>query len=141
MKGINTLIKMHQRKLDELRREQVRLQEQREQLIQLTVKLQNELMEERALAAENPTMAAYMGDFEKRMKKRQLDVTKEVIQIDAQIAQYTAAIAESFGELKKYEITRDNEEARTRAKTDRREQDMLDEVGLQQFGRRDDDRH
>lgn len=138
MKGIHTLIKLHQRQLDEQRRQLVQLEEQRQQLIDLAVRLQNQLMDERQLAVENPLMAAYMGDFEKRIAKRQLDIAQEVVKLDAQMQQLSAAIAESFGELKKYEITRDNEKAREQAKADRREQSMLDEVALQQFGRKDD---
>jgi flagellar export protein FliJ len=138
MKGINTLIKLHQRELDALRRQLVQLEEQKEQLIQLAGKLHRELMNERELAVKDPTMAAYMGDFEKRIKNRQLEIAKEVIQIDQRSSQLAAAIAESFGELKKYEITRDNEHEREQAKANQREQEMLDEIGMQQFSRKDD---
>jgi flagellar protein FliJ len=138
MKGIDTLIKMHQRDLDGLRRRQVQLQDQREGLIQLATRLHEELMEERRLASENPATAAYMGDFEKKMKKRQIDIAKEVVQLDQQLAQLAAAIAESFGELKKYEITRDAEAERERARLDQQEQKALDEMGIQQFSRRND---
>lgn len=140
MQGIHTLIKLHQRELDGLRRQMVQKEEQRQQLIDLATTLHQELMNERMLAAENPTMAAYMGDYEKKVQKRQLGIAQEVIQIDQQISQLSAAIAESFGELKKYEITRDNQIARDKATADSREQAMLDEVGLQQFARRDDEK-
>lgn len=138
MKGIDTLIKMHQRELDTLRREMVKLEEQKQQLIDMATKLQNELMAERQLAAEQPTMAAYMGDFEKRVQKRQVEIAKEVIDLNSRMAHLSGAIAESFGELKKYEITRDNEQAREKARADAREQETLDEVGIQQFARKDD---
>lgn len=138
MKGIHTLITLHQRELDGLRRQHVQLEEQKEKLIQLAAKLHNELMKERELAVKDPTMAAYMGDFEKRIKNRQMEIAKEVIQLDQRIAQLLAAITESFGELKKYEITRDNALEREKAKVDQQEQEMLDEVGIQQFSRKDD---
>ncbi|MCH2546616.1 MAG: hypothetical protein MK052_03255 [Alphaproteobacteria bacterium] len=140
MKGLDTLIKVHQRKLDELRRQMVQLEEQREQLIATAGKLHNELMQERELAAQNPSMAAYMGDFEKRVQARQLEIAKEVVQLDIRLQQLSGAIAESFGEMKKYEITRDNEKERARIIADRKEQSMLDEVGLQQFMRKDSDK-
>lgn len=138
MKGIHTLIKMHQRQLDELRRRLVQLEEQKQQLIELATKLHHELMEERQLAAESPMMSSYMGDFEKRVAKRQLGIAQEVVKLDVEMQQLSAAIAESFGELKKYEITRDNDMAREQAKADLREQNMLDEVAIQQFTRKDD---
>lgn len=140
MQGIDTLIKMHQRELDALRRQLVQQEEQKQQLIELATKLHEELLRERELAAQEPAMAAYMGDFEKRIQKRQLGIAQEVIRIDDEIAQLSAAITERFGELKKYEITRDNQIAREKAAEDAREQNRLDEVGLQQFSRRDDEK-
>lgn len=141
MQGIETLIKMHQRELDALRREMVQQEEQKEQLIQLATKLFEELMRERELASENPVgMAQYMAGYEKRMQQRQLGIAQEVIQIDMEIQRLSAAIAERFGELKKYEITRDNRLAREQAAEAGREQATMDEVGLQQFSRREDEK-
>lgn len=137
MKGMETLIKLQRRELDRLRKEQVQLEEKREQLLALAAKLHHEVMEERRLAAENPTMAGYMGDYEKRMQRRQLDIAKETIGLDQRLAQLAMAITEAFGELKKYEITRDNRREQAKAAEDRREQGQLDEVGLQRFVRKD----
>lgn len=137
MKGLETLIKLQKRELDRVRKEQVQLEEKREQLLALAAKLHNEVMEERRLAAENPIMAGYMGDYEKRMQKRQLDIAKETIGLDQRLAQLAMAIAEAFGELKKYEITRDNRREQAKSAADRREQGQMDELGLQQFVRKD----
>lgn len=137
MKGLETLIKLQRRELDRLRKEQVQLEEKREQLLALAAKLHGELMEERRLAAENPLMAGYMGDYEKRVKNRQLEIAKETIGLDQRLAQLAMAISEAFGELKKYEITRDNRKAQAKATIERREQGQMDEVGLQQFVRKD----
>lgn len=137
MQGIHTLIKLHRRELDSLRRELVRKEEQKQQLIELATQLHRELLQERELAAENPLMSGFMADFEKRMQKRQLGIAQEVIQLDAQLAELSAAIADRFGELKKYEITRDNRIASEKAAADSREQAMLDEVGLQRFTRQE----
>lgn len=139
-KGIETLIKLHQKELDALRRELVRKEEEKEQLLQLAARLHQELLTERELAAENPLMSGYMAEFEKRMQKRQLGIAQEVMRVDAELADLSSSIAERFGELKKYEITRDNRIAEAKAAADNREQMMLDEVGLQQFARRDDEK-
>lgn len=141
MAGIDTLIKLHRRELDALRRDLVRKEEEREQLIQLAARLHEELMRERELAVEDPiTSAQYLAGFEKRIQKRQLDIAKEVIRIDGELLQLSAAIAERFGELKKYEITRENRLAREKAEEDSRDQKMMDELGLQQFTRRNEDK-
>lgn len=141
MQGIDTLIKMHQRELDTLRRELVIQEEKKEQLIQVATKLHHELLQERELAAENPVgMAQYMAGYEKRMQQRQLDIAQEVILIEQELGKLSAAIAERFSELKKYEITRDNQIAREKAAEAGREQAVMDEVGLQQFSRREDEK-
>lgn len=141
MQGIGTLIKMHQRELDTLRRQLVDQEAQKEQLIQVATKLHRELLQERELAAGNPIgMAQYMAGYEKRMQQRQVEIAQEVIAIEQKIGELSAAIAERFSELKKYEITRDNQIAREKAAEAGREQAAMDEVGLQQFSRREDEK-
>lgn len=136
MKGMKTLIKLQQRDLDTLRRQQTQLQEQRQQLTELLTRLENELNEERKLASGRPEMARYMEDYAARVKKRQLSIVQEILQIDAGLVQLAEAIATSFGELKKYEITKDNHDKRVKAEGDRKEQGQLDDIGLQQFVRK-----
>ncbi|MBM3618289.1 MAG: hypothetical protein FJX23_07050 [Alphaproteobacteria bacterium] len=139
MKGMKTLIKMQQKDLDELRREQTTLEEQREQLIALLTRLENEMNEERRLAEGRMEMAKYLEDYGLRVKERQMAIVQEVIQINMRLEQLGELIATAFGELKKYEITKDNFDKRVQAAVDRREQIMLDEVGLRQFTRKQDE--
>ena len=139
MKGMKTLIKMQQKDLDELRREQTGLEEQREQLINLLTRLENEMNEERRLAEGRMEMAKYLEDYGARVKERQMAIVQEVIQINIRLEQLGDLIATAFGELKKYEITKDNFDKRVQAAVDRREQIMLDEVGLRQFTRKQDE--
>lgn len=139
MKGLDTLIKLTKRNLDALRRQLVNLENQKEQLIQLSVKLENDLRREREIAATTMHMGKYLDDFAKKTKARQVEIAKEVIKLDGEIFQVTAAITEAFGELKKYEIAKENEKARQAEKQKRVETAMLDEMGLQQFVRRGND--
>ena len=139
MKGLDTLIKLTKRNLDALRRQLVNLENQKEQLIQLSVKLENDLRRERDIAATTMHMGKYLDDFAKKTKARQVEIAKEVIKLDGEIFQATAAITEAFGELKKYEIAKENEKARLAEKQKRVETAMLDEMGLQQFVRRGND--
>lgn len=138
MKGLDTLIKLQKRALDDLRRQLVSLENQKEQLIQLSVKLQNDLMKEREVAAQMVHMGQYLADFTKKTQARQLEIAKEVIKLDSEMLQLGAAIAESFGELKKYEIAKEKQLERAAEKQKRTENQMLDEMGLQQFVRKQD---
>lgn len=139
MKGMKTLIKMQQKDLDELRREQTMLEEQREQLISLLTRLENEMNEERKLAEGRMEMARYLEDYGLRVKERQMAIVQEIVQINIRLEQLGELISAAFGELKKYEITKDNFDKRVQAAVDRREQIMLDEVGLRQFTRKDNE--
>lgn len=138
MKGISTLIKMYTRELDALRRELVKLETQKEQLLQLIIDLQNELTTEQEAAAGNIEMAGFLVGFTKRIKDRQKMITQEVISLDTQIIKLRDKIAEAFGEVKKYEIVQEREKQRMKAKIAAQEQSMLDEVAIQQFSRKEE---
>lgn len=135
MKELLTLIRLHQNELDELRRQLVSLEEQREKLIQLATRIHHELLHEREAAMNQPQMGAYLVDYEKRVKERQTEIAKETVRLDQQIEQLSAAISESFSELKKYEIVRDQRVEAEKQKQAKREQAALDEAGANQFGR------
>lgn len=139
MKGMKTLIKMQQKDLDELRREQTALEEQREQLMALLTRLENEMMEERKLAEGRLEMGVYLEEYVARVKARQISIVQEIVQINIRLEQLAEQISTAFGELKKYEITKDNYDKGVQAVIDRREQIMLDEVGLRQFTRKDNE--
>lgn len=135
MKELLTLIRLHQNELDELRRQLVSLEEQREKLIQLATRIHEELLHEREAAMSQPQMGAYLVDYEKRVKERQTEIAKETVRLDQQIDQLSAAISESFSELKKYEIVRDQRMEAERLKRAKQDQAALDEAGANQFGR------
>lgn len=128
-KGLKTLIKMQQRALDELKREQVRLEEQKEQLLAVVTKLQSQMLHERELASQQPDLMASFVSYADRVKKRQQEILKEVMVIDHSIAAVTDKITECFSELKKYEIAKEMADQREVAKQAKREQQELDEIG------------
>lgn len=136
MKGLDTLIRLHQRELDRLRRELVQLETQKDKLITLAQKVQQEWIREQELAMDKPEMAAYMAGYTERVRKRQLEIAKEVAMTEVRITACRASIAESFGELKKYEVARDNERQRIAETQKRKEQQGFDELSLQRFTRR-----
>ncbi len=139
MKELQTLIKMHQRELDELRRALVSLENQKEQLVSMAVKLQEELNAEWEAAQGQPQMASYMAGYEKRVKKRQMDIALEVGRLEGEMEKRRQLIAESFGELKKYEIALDQRLEALAASEKAKEQAALDEAAIQGFTRKKDD--
>jgi flagellar protein FliJ len=136
MKGLATLIKLHKRTLDELRRKMGGLENQKSQLQALSARLQKELEDEIKLAAQQTDMAKFFGGFAKRIQKRQEDIATEIKSLDAQMDKLRAEIAVEFGELKKFEIAQENARKREEEELKRKDTILLDEIAAQQHRRK-----
>ena len=133
MKTLNTLIRLHKRNLDELRRSMVALESQKDQLIQTIEASQRELEREVDLAKNTPEMSSFFGEFAKRIKNRQEKIHKEIQAIDKKITELNNKMAQEFTELKKFEIALENAKNRIKTEEIRKETLMLDEIAAQQF--------
>ncbi|MDX1974560.1 MAG: flagellar FliJ family protein [Rickettsiales bacterium] len=138
VKGIHTLIKLHKRTLDELRRKMTNLENQKNQLRTSLINLQKELEQEMALAGQQAEMAGFFGDFSKRIRKRQETIVFEIQALDIQIVKLSDEISVAFAELKKFEIARDNAKKCEQAAQNRKDTIMLDEIAIQQHRRKED---
>lgn len=137
MKGLNTLIKLHKRKVDEIRRQIGSLENQKSQLFLTTERLKQELKDEINLAEDQPEMGAFFGGFAKRIQKRQEEITQEIKKLDAQIAKLRDEVAEAFSELKKFELAKENALKREKEEEDRKETIMLDDIASDQHRRKE----
>ncbi len=138
-KTLITLIKLHRRKLDELRRAMVALEDEKAQFQLASSKLQEELEDEMRKASEQPEMGHFFGGFASRIQQRQEEITAQIRSLDQKIAQLNEGIAEAFTDVKKYEIAQENVKKREREEQQRRETIMLDEVAAQQHHRRSEE--
>lgn len=136
MKTLDTLIRLHKRTLDELRRNMVTLENQKAQLQQAIQAMQKELDTEIALAGKQPEMANFFGGFAKRIKNRQDNIHQEIRALDIKITELNKEIFEAFTELKKYEIAKENAKQRAREEEKRKETLVLDEIAAQQYQRK-----
>ena len=139
MKGLATLIKLHKRTLDELRRRMVTLENQKGELEQMSRVLAEELKSEMELATKTAEMRSFFGDFAKRMKVRQDEIFEEISALDKQIERLLIEISEAFSELKKYEIALANAKLRAQEELNRKETVAMDEIASQQFMRKTED--
>jgi len=133
MKALNTLIRIHKRNLDELRRNMVALENQKAKLEQAIIILHQELDKEIALASTQPEMSNFFGEFAKRIKGRQETLRQEIIAINIKIKTLNDDIFAEFTEIKKFEIARENKKTRLKDAENRKETLMLDEIASQQF--------
>jgi len=136
MKSLNTLIKLAQRRLDELRRRLADLEVQRDKLLALIKRLDDELASELEQAYQRPEMSTFFGDFSRRIRKRKEEITREIAALATQMEKVREDIMEGFSELKKYEVARDHAKARERQEQERKETKLLDEIAQQQFIRK-----
>jgi flagellar protein FliJ len=133
MKTLDTLIRLHKRTLDELRRNMVSLENQKSQLQQAIANLQKDLDKEMVLAGKQPELSNFFGEFAKRIKTRQETLHGEIRSLDVKITELNSKIFEAFTELKKYEIAKENAKQRAREAENRKETILLDEIATQQF--------
>src|SRR5689334_20182006 len=112
MKGLSTLIKLHKRTLDELRRRMASLENQKVQLLQASANLHKELELEIHQAKKQAELSGFFGGFAKRIQKRQEEIAGEVRSLDQQMAKLNNEIAEAYGEVKKFEIAQENTKRR-----------------------------
>ncbi len=132
MKGLATLIKLHKRTLDDLRRKMVQLENQKTELQQASVNLQKELEQEMQMAKKQVEMSGFFGGFAKRIQKRQDEIAQEIRSLDKQMTKLNDEIAEAYGELKKFEIALENAKRRASENERRKETIEMDEIAGQQ---------
>lgn len=137
VKSLNTLIKIEKAALDELRRTQTMLENQRQSLVDLVGKLQEDLDAEMQNAAENAHLGAFFGNFAQRIKKRQDAIRVEVLALNKQLQELGVKISHAFGEVKKLEIARDNRIKAAAEEKSRKEDQEQDAVAMQQFIRKE----
>lgn len=138
LKSLQTLIKLHKRRIDLLRREVVSLEEERKQLIVLTHTLQEEHQKELQISAENPLLGRFFASYSKNTKERLENIASEIDRLTATIEAKTEIIREEFGEQKKYELLHSEQKLRLEQKAAKQSSQFLDDVGMQQFIRTED---
>jgi flagellar export protein FliJ len=138
MKGLATLIKLHKRTLDELRRKMATLENQKSQLQQSSASLQKELQHEMRTAKKQAEMSGFFGGFAKRIQKRQEEIVHEIRSLDRQMAALNDEISEAYTELKKFEIAQENAKRRANEEERRKETILIDEIAGQQHQRKEE---
>ncbi len=133
MKSLTTLIDLKQRELDEKRRVLVQLEEEMDRLNTDEKALKDELKHEANLAAAQPEMARYFGEFAKGNEKKQEAVAKDKKGLNKLIGLQRDAITAAFAELKQMEIAKEKHDEEEDANATRKENAELDEIGLRGF--------
>lgn len=137
MKSITTLLRVKQRELDVLKRQQAVLENQKAEVLGRIERLAQQLIDEMNTAAAMPEMAHFFGDFSATIKKRQEQMRAQVAKIDVELDKVAVQILDRFSEMKKYEIALSQWKKRRDAEAARRAQQYMDEVAIRGYIRRD----
>lgn len=137
MKSMSTLIRVRQRELDALKRQQSILEKRRDELYFMIIQLGDRLVQEMKMAKEMPEMAHFFGDFSASIKNRQDQAYNHIRKLDHELDKLAEQLVEKFSELKKYELAQAAWMKREAEKRKRREQLEMDELGIRGYIRKD----
>jgi len=133
VKGLDTLIKLHRRRLDDQRRQMAELERQREALKRQVTALEESLLSEGRLASDDGALAPVFPLFLSASLVRRASLENAILQMDASIAEAYEILADLFQETKRYEVAAERRDLRTRDLAAKRAQAALDEIGLVQY--------
>jgi flagellar protein FliJ len=130
MKTLDTLIRVHEWKLNEERRKLADLiglsNEMRGRISQIDQGLQSEA----ELVGDSVDAARSYSAYLKSQMQRRETLETSIAELDCEIAEVEESVAAAFKELKTYEISRDRRNAAAARQRARREQITLDEIAL-----------
>ena len=136
-KDIHSLIRLHDWQVDEKRRALAELLGAVSALEGRARKLESDLVSEQKAAADQPDESGlYYGNYAEVVILRREELAGAIAEVEKQILDARDILSEAYRELKKYEVVQENRDARELAETERREQIVLDELGIQAFVRK-----
>lgn len=131
-KGLKTLVRLSRFDVDEKRRVLVELQAREDQILEDIRQHGIRLKEEQQLAAGDATGIGYLyGSYHQQWMAQREHHQIALMAARHMIEQARDALAESYRQLKTYEITQKERERKEREDANRKEQAFLDELGQQ----------
>lgn len=136
-KNLKGLIRLHQWMVDEKRRKLGDLLKMLAELEDQSKRLEAEVVEEQKAASNAPETAGFLyGNYARHVIERRERLARSIASTEAQIATAREELNEAYRELKKFQVAQDVRDRRESLEAARREQNVLDEVGLDIHRRR-----
>jgi hypothetical protein len=137
MKSLQTLLKVAQRRMDDLGLEAVRLGQHIDQLrVQEATVLAREETEV-ALAATDPRLAPALPAYRARVKAQAQEIRRQIGEKETQLAELRVLLNAAYQEKAKFEHLIAQEALRINVERAAREQAALDEVAINRAGAAD----
>lgn len=135
MTALESMVRVHQWMLDERQRKLADLQTLVQKLKDDLTALDRQLESEREVAGQSEEAGMAYPAFVAAALDRRKKLCRTIADLETEVESVREEVAEAFGELKKFEMARDNHEARQIANRDRRERLNFDELGVSIYRR------
>lgn len=130
MKSRETLIRLKKFQVDDMRRRVTQIEAMIADFRRMSDELEREIATEQERAGiDDPTHFAY-PTYAKAAISRRENLLQSAAELEAQLDDARAQLADAFEELKKVELLDERDQARGRMEDDAREQADLDSIGL-----------
>mgnify|MGYP001454825236 FL=1 len=130
MSVIGKLIRFQKFDLDEKRRYLRELEEEKACIQEAIDAIDQEVQSEQAFSKGEANFAPYYGGYATRTKARREELVDELSKAHEIVEEARETVVQAFEELKKYEITKDQQDHRTYLEDERQTQIELDEIAL-----------
>ena len=130
MSVIEKLIRFHKFDLDEKRRYLRELEEQEARIQEAIDAIDQEVQSEQAFSRGEANFAPYYGGYATRTKARREALVDELSKAHEGVEEARETVVQAFEELKKYEITKGQQDHRAYLEEERQTQIELDEIAL-----------
>jgi flagellar FliJ protein len=136
MSAIESLIRLYRWQLDERKRHLADLEGLATRLREDELRLEEENAREQALVATSPEAAYVYAGYARNLIERRRKLRQSQAEVAQQIVEAREALADAFQEVKRYEITAANRARLDNVREERRQQQVMDGLGVDAFRRR-----
>lgn len=136
MTTLGSLVRVHTWTLNEKRQKLTGLEELADKMRGDLKSLEAELRNEQRSAADSMEGAVAFPAFVAAALARRKKLHESIANLDFAIEAARNEVREAFQEVKKFELARDNQERRERERAAKREQGVLDELGVTMYRRK-----
>lgn len=135
MSVLRRLVRYHRHLLDEKRRA-LRALEERSASIETSIEtLDRTVVSEQQAARAFEEGPGVYGEFARASLERRVTLLEALSEANREVEEARSDLLDMFGEMKRYEIGLQHQEAEERLAADRRAQDAVDEAALNQYRR------
>jgi len=135
MKSLLTLIRLKQQQLDEKRLVVTRLESEMTTIRSLIENLDIEIVCESEAARGDANSSFGYGAYLTSARARRRGLEARMAQVREKLEEAADEVSDAFREMKRFELAQSLADQRVAAESDRREQAVLDEVGLTAYRR------